>query len=76
MRDDDSCAPVGEIPEAIEPVSFGPRIDSASGLIKNDELSLSQESSRQGEPLPFAAAQFSTLGKPFAQKGIVATRKP
>ena len=71
MRDDDRCSAKCELPETLEPVCFGPRIESAGGLVENDNRSLPQKGARECDALPLADAQLRSACEPAAQQRLL-----
>src|SRR5579875_216776 len=63
------------ISEALEKIMLGARIQSRCWLVENQDLSVSQIRSRQGDPLPFAARELHAALKTDSQGLLEAFRQ-
>src|SRR5436190_2360363 len=75
VRDDDRRAAGGELPEALEPVSFGPGVERAGRLIENNNWRTPQERASERYALPLADTQLSTTGEPAPKQRLLVLRQ-
>ena len=61
--------------EAVEPIRFRPRIESAGWLVKNYELGAAEKGSRESDPLPFPSAELCAAFEPAAQVSVITMRQ-
>ena len=75
VRDDDRGATKCELPEAFEPVCFGPGIERARRFIENDNRCASQKGTRECDALPLADTQLRASGEPAAEQCLFLIRQ-
>src|SRR5437868_15328829 len=68
VRDDDRGAANRESAEPLEPISFGPWIERARWLVKNDDWRAPQKRTRECDTLPLANAELRAAGKPTTEQ--------
>src|ERR1019366_2138504 len=75
VRNHNDGAPTRKAAETAKPIRFRPRIHRAGRFVENQYGGTPQESSRQGDALPFPDAQLGAIGEPAPEQLIVAGGK-